>query len=261
MAVLSYELVRSLGIFERRRLVTAAVTVGFVYHVFYEFFDHVGPQLRWWIWNPSAPTNEPLLASVPLGSMVNFALAGPIVLTLLVRLLVSRHREAPTLPTRTLLGRSALVGLLIPLGLVIAGLPVTLAGGFGEKLNHTAQGVVYWTALVVVAAIAIAVLVDAHRSRADTQALDADGHRYLLTHASIWLGAMGVSWMAALPAYFAAVDGITSDGTPIGSLPYALWSLAASLTIAWLALAGWSTVEKASTPDVAAVQEQPAVPT
>jgi hypothetical protein len=33
---------------------------------------------------------------------------------------------------------------------------------------------------------------------------------------------MAVFWLSALPAYLAADDGITSDGTPIGSGPYAL---------------------------------------
>jgi hypothetical protein len=31
-----------------------------------------------------------------------------------------------------------------------------------------------------------------------------------------------VFWLGALPAYLAADDGVTSDGTPIGSGPYAL---------------------------------------
>jgi peptidoglycan/LPS O-acetylase OafA/YrhL len=33
---------------------------------------------------------------------------------------------------------------------------------------------------------------------------------------------MAVIWLGALPAYLAADDGTTSDGTPIGSGPYAL---------------------------------------
>jgi hypothetical protein len=33
---------------------------------------------------------------------------------------------------------------------------------------------------------------------------------------------MAVIWLSALPAYLAARDGVTSDGTPIGSGPYAL---------------------------------------
>jgi hypothetical protein len=33
---------------------------------------------------------------------------------------------------------------------------------------------------------------------------------------------MAVCWISAIPAYLAADDGVTSDGTPIGSGPYAL---------------------------------------
>jgi len=38
----------------------------------------------------------------------------------------------------------------------------------------------------------------------------------------IYLGGMAVIWLGALPAYVAAEDGVTADGTPIGSGPYAL---------------------------------------
>ena len=254
MAVLAYELVRVLGVLERRRLVTAALTVGFVYHVFYEIFDHVGPQLHWWIWNPAAPTNEPLVASVPLSSMVNFALAGPVVLTLLVRLLVSRHPDAASLPTRTLVGRSALAGLLVPLGLVVAGLPVSVVALLGVS-TVTAQGIVYGTTLAVVAVIAIATLVDAARTRASGPAPDLDTRRYLVTHASVYLGALVVAWAAALPGYVSAVDGITSAGTPIGSLPYALACGVAAGATLWLALSrrpdgvGATGVEATASPE------------
>jgi len=33
---------------------------------------------------------------------------------------------------------------------------------------------------------------------------------------------MAVFWIGALPAYFAADNGVTADGAPIGSAPYAL---------------------------------------
>ncbi len=48
---LAYELVRSLGIFRRRGALLGSVAVAFVCQVFYEVFDHLGPQLRWWAWN------------------------------------------------------------------------------------------------------------------------------------------------------------------------------------------------------------------
>jgi hypothetical protein len=36
------------------------------------------------------------------------------------------------------------------------------------------------------------------------------------------LAGMAAFWIGALPAYLAAAGGVTSDGTPIGSGPYAL---------------------------------------
>ena len=258
MAVLAYELVRALGVFERRRLFTAALTVGFVYHVFYEVFDHVGPQLRWWIWNPAAPTNEPMLASVPVSSMVNFALAGPVALTLLVRLLVSRRPDAAHMPTRALVGRSAVAGFLMPLGLVVAGLPVTVVG-LATSADHTAEGVVYWTMLGAVSVVAVTALVDAHRSRTG-EALDLDARRYLITHASVYLGALVVAWGAALPAYASAVDGITEAGTPIGSLPYAIVCFGAACAILGPAVSRRPAVVAAERGDASPVG-RPAVPT
>ena len=257
MAVLAYELVRVLGVFERRRLVTAALTVGFVYHVFYEVFDHVGPQLRWWIWNPAAPTNEPMLASVPVSSMVNFALAGPVVLTLLVRLLVSRRPDAARMRTRTLVGRSAGAGFLMPLGLVVAGLPVTVVG-LVTSADHTAEGVVYWTMLGAVSAVAVTVLVDAYRSRT-TSTLDTGARGYLVSHASVYLGALVVAWAAALPAYVSAVEGLTGAGTPIGSLPYAAACFGVACVILWLALSPRPADVRMERGDALPV-ERPAVP-
>ena len=37
----------------------------------------------------------------------------------------------------------------------------------------------------------------------------------------VYLVVLAVLWGSALPEYFGAVDGVTSDGTPIGNLAYA----------------------------------------
>ena len=39
---------------------------------------------------------------------------------------------------------------------------------------------------------------------------------------TVYLGGMAVFWIGALPAYLAADGGLTTDGTPVGSGPYAL---------------------------------------
>src|SRR5271156_4906968 len=90
MAVLSYEIVRSLGVFQRHGTLVGAVCVGFVHQCFYEVFDQLGPQLRWWLWNPRVKALRPALASVPMVSMTMFATFGPFMLALLVRWLIAR---------------------------------------------------------------------------------------------------------------------------------------------------------------------------
>ena len=56
---LAYELVRSLGIFRRRGALAGSVAVAFACQVFYEVFDHIGPQLKWWAWNHGQPHRQP----------------------------------------------------------------------------------------------------------------------------------------------------------------------------------------------------------
>ena len=71
---LAYELVRGFGIFARRGAAVGALAVAFVAQVFYEIFDHLGPQLKWWAWNhDNVQVNHPMFASVPMNSMLLFA--------------------------------------------------------------------------------------------------------------------------------------------------------------------------------------------
>ncbi|KAB2581650.1 hypothetical protein BS297_29755, partial [Rhodococcus erythropolis] len=60
MATLAFEIVRMLGVFRKYGPLLGAVCVGFVHHAFYEIFDHLGPQLRWWEWSTSNPINQPM---------------------------------------------------------------------------------------------------------------------------------------------------------------------------------------------------------
>lgn len=256
LATLTFELVRLTGVMDRRGPVVSALTVGFTFHVIYEFFDHIGPQLSWWIWNPTAPSNEPFLASVPISSMVNFAVVGPAVLAFLVLVLVGRRNEVAvretgvSLSTRTLVGRGVLAGVVMPIGLVLGGLPATVFRLVGDEVNTTAQAVAYWLILAVTSAVAIHALWDAERARVAVD--DEPAKRYVGIHAAIFLGAMTASWLVALPEYFGAVDGITASGTPIGSLPYAVVCLVASMWLVWFATR--------STPPVPAGEQQERVP-
>ncbi len=223
VATLAYEIVRAFGVFRDRGLVVGAVCVGFVHHCFYEVFDQLGPQLRWWAWNTDNKLNHPMLVSVPMTSVVIFAALGPAVLVLLVTRLVRAGRKysAPGL-----LWRMVIAGALVPIGVAVLSIPFSLFGG--ERPNFTAQAVVFTIELVAIAAVAIPVLLR------QWQAGRSESNRFVVVFGPVYLVVLAAMWLTALPAYFAAADGVTAAGTPIGNLAYAL----VSLVLAALCVAG-----------------------
>lgn len=228
--VLVYEIARVLGVFERHNAVVASVAVGFIYQVFYEIFDHVGPQLRWWIWNPDVETNTPSLGSVPVSSMVIFGVFGAFWLTLLVRLLVARPAGADGgLSGRSLLWRALLAGALVPALISVAGLPTSILATVGPP-DHTVQAIAFAIELALVASVGVWAIAVAWRDGSARSAGRAES-RYVLIHGGLFVVTLVVLWMVALPRYLGAVGGITEDGTPIGSLPYALVCLVVAGTL------------------------------
>ncbi|MDZ4269425.1 MAG: hypothetical protein U1D00_27735, partial [Mycobacterium sp.] len=214
VVTLSYEIVRSLGVFRDRGILLGAVCAGFVHHCFYEVFDQLGPQLRWWSWNTDNALNHPMLAAVPMTSVFIFATLGPIVVTALVVLLVrpGSHRGA-------LAWRIVAAGALTPLGLAVLSIPTSLFGG--ETPDTGAQAVLFTIELALVAVVAVGTLVR-QWSRIRSGAAEAAGPvTFLRVFGPTYLGVFAILWAAALPAYFAASQGVTADGTPIGSLGYA----------------------------------------
>ncbi|HET6710686.1 hypothetical protein [Amycolatopsis sp.] len=210
---LAYEVVRSLGLF-RRGALRGSVAVAFVLQVFYEVFDHLGPQLKWWAWNPgNTVVNHPALASVPLNSMLLFASVSMAAMTYLV----VRLTGGP--PRRRLPLRILLAGVLTPPTMAIAGIPSSFAGD-GTTARAWILGVELGLLWLVGAWIVVAHL----RSGEPGEPLTAFARYY----PALYLGGMAVCWLAALPGYLAAKDGVTADGTPIGSGPYALACFAAS---------------------------------
>lgn len=216
MATVAFEIVRTLGVFRRYGALVGAVCVGFVHHAFYEIFDHIGPQLRWWEWTLDHPMNQPFFASVPLPSVVVFAALWPMSLALCVQLFVGRQVDAGRqFSGPQIVWRTIVIGVLASIGTVILPLPATLVGSLS---NVTAMGVVYALELVVIAVIAVPVLIRQWRQ------LRADGATYsnpvMLRYSVVYLAVMAVLWLTALPAYFGAVDGVTATGDPIGSISY-----------------------------------------
>jgi hypothetical protein len=231
LSQLAYEIVRALGVFRSQGPLAGSVCFTLVYQAFYEIFDHLGPQRKWWAWNLDNPANHPLLASVPLNSMWIFAAVSFGALTYLV----VRFVGVPTWRGRrphglSLVWRTALAGVLAPVAMVVASVPTNLFGG--AQPNVSAQTVVLAVELAALwLAGAFLLLRQLQRNRAGTGPADAaEPTGYLRIFPIVYLLGLAVMWLASLPAYFAASGGITSAGTPIGNLPYVV------LCFAWAAV-------------------------
>ena len=213
VTMLAFEIVRVLGVFRDRGILVGAVCVGFVHHCFYEIFDQLGPQLRWWAWNTDNPLNHPLFSSVPMTSVFIFATLGPAVCTVLVLLLVGRR---PQLSGLGLVWRTLVAGALVPLGVAILSIPSSAFGG--DNPNTTAQAIIFSVELALFALVAAPILVQQWlKARRD----GAQSSDFVRIFGPIYLVVLAVLWGSALPDYFGAVDGVTGDGTPIGNLAYA----------------------------------------
>lgn len=247
MATVSFEIVRRLGVFARYGSFVGALAVGFVHHAFYEIFDHLGPQLRWWEWTLEHPLNQPFFASVPLPSVVVFAALWPTSLAFCVQFFVGRHIDAGrTLGGGQIVLRTVVVGLLAAVGTFILPLPATVSGGVTG--STTVGGVVYALELVALSVVAVAVMVAQWRRLRAAQRPPLGPSGLILGYAAVYLVVMTLLWLAALPAWLGAVDGVTADGDPIGSL----WYTALCLLVAGLSLAAARSVDARQTAGEAA---------
>ncbi|WP_231750719.1 hypothetical protein [Mycobacterium sp. NAZ190054] len=168
---------------------------------------------------------------MPMTSVFIFATLGPVIVTLLVLLLVGRNDGTDG---GGLLWRTALAGTLTPVGLVVLSIPTSLFGGFtGGSPNITAQAVLFTVELAAVAVLAATTLaLQWLRIRAGTTEATAPSV-FVRVLGPVYLAVLALLWASALPAHLDAVDGFTSDGTPVGSLPYA----GAAFAVAALCLA------------------------
>jgi hypothetical protein len=216
---LAYQLVARLGVFERRGRLVGAIAVGFVHQCFYEIFDHLGPQLRWWAWNPRVPYNRVALGSVPLVSMVLFAIVAPAALAYLWRLLVAEPETRGALGGASLAARTLLAGLLAPILLTVVGAPVSLLM-LAPHPRHLLIAACLYAAIVVIGAITAHAFAGAPAPPAPT-ARDRVLDGYPLWHGIAYLAIFGALWLTALPALLAADAGRTADGAPVGNPIYA----------------------------------------
>jgi hypothetical protein len=248
MATVSFEIVRRLGVFRRYGTFVGALCVGFVHHAFYEIFDHLGPQLRWWEWTLDNPINQPFFDSVPLPSVVVFAALWPMSLAFCTQFFVGRHVDAGrTFTGGRLVLRTIVVGVLASVGTFVLPLPATVAGGISGSTD--VAGVVYAVELLVLSVVAAVVLVAQWQRLRAGDPVAERSPTVVFAYAGVYLAVMAVLWLAALPAYFGAVDGVTADGDPIGSL----WYTVACFAVAALSLAAAATVATGAAADPAAV--------
>jgi hypothetical protein len=252
MIVLAYEAVRSLGVFERRGTFIGAVCVGLVHQCFYEVFDQLGPQLRWWAWNPAAKSVHPAVAAVPLTSIVLFATVGPCALVLLARWLA---RRGP-LSGWGIAWRALVAGALVPVAYLVVSIPSGIFGR-GAHPDITAEGVVLSVELGLFVVTGLAVLPGSwRRVRAGELSVPRSAGSYTLIHGGTYLLILAILWITALPAYFGAAGGVTRDGTPTGSLPYAAVALLlAAVAVGLAAVAGG---RRLTAPRPAAPSREPA---
>lgn len=220
MATMAFELVRMLGVFRRYGTFIGAMCVGFVHHAFYEIFDQLGPQLRWWEWSADNEIAKPFLDAVPVPSIVVFAALWPMSLALCVQYFVGRHVDAGRrFGGFDLTGRTVAVGLLAAVGVLLLPIPATIMGIGGN--NWRAAG--YVIELAIIAIVAVVVMTKQWtRLRPRTSARMRHDSRFVRVYAVIYLVVMAILWGTALPDYAGAVDGITANGDPIGNVWYAL---------------------------------------
>ncbi|WP_092808459.1 hypothetical protein [Rhodococcus globerulus] len=254
MATLAFEIVKMLGVFRRYGVLAGAVCVGFVHHAFYEIFDHLGPQLRWWEWSTANPINQPMFDSVPLPSVVVFAALWPMSLAFCVQFFVGRRvDDGQHFTGLQLVWRTIVIGILASVGTFILPLPATVFGAGSD----TVRGVLYAAELVILSVVAITLLIR-QWTRLRTQPSDAPPYtnRFVQYYSVVYLCIMAVLWASALPDFFGAVDGSTSNGDPIGNLWYTL----ACFVVAILCVAATFTVTRrsAAAGDSPSTEEQPA---
>jgi hypothetical protein len=177
--------------------------------------------------------NKPFFDSVPLPSVVVFAALWPMSLAFFVQLFVGRQIEdGRTFSGSQLLWRTIAIGVLASIGTAVLPLPATIAGALSH--NTIVVGIIYSAELAVLAVVATVVLINQwRRSRRD----DSEAVRYsnpaILGYATAYLAVMSILWAMSLPAYFRAVNGVTPNGDPTGSLWYTIGCLvAAGLCIA-----------------------------
>jgi hypothetical protein len=219
LVYLSWMIVERLGIRARhpgvRGALLTAVCLGFVHQSIYEIFDHLGPQRLWWAWDYRESMTRMRLGSVPMSSIVNFALVMPTAFAFLA-LLVLQRRARPTV--RSVLLRAVVVGALTPIVSAPGQLPVTYLDIVDHPYTHVVR-VVLIVMIVVAGLVTLREVLVSWRAPVPGRPVGFLGW-YPLAYVGTYLATFVVLWVWALPQTLGAHNGIASDGRPVGSLAY-----------------------------------------
>jgi hypothetical protein len=102
---------------------------------------------------------------------------------------------------------------LVPVGVAVLSVPTSLFGG--RNPNTTVQAVIFSAELAVIAVIALPTLLRQWHNEHPSP------NRFVSVFGPLYLVILAALWISALPDYFGATNGTTTDGTPIGNLAYA----------------------------------------
>jgi len=207
LTTLAYEIVRDLGVFRYRGALVGSIAVAFVCHVFYEIFDQIGPQLKWWAWNDAnLDVNQPMFADVPMNSMLLFASVSFGAMTYLVVKLVKPGSRGWSLTWRLLLA-----GVLTPPTMAVAGIPSSLVTDVDAKtwVLGIELGLVW---------LAGAWVFVTHLRRRGTEELEPMTP-FARIYPAAYLTVMALCWAVAV------------DGLPVGGVVYALTCIAGAAAV------------------------------
>jgi len=222
----TYLLVKRCGIFDQRfGTVLGAMTGAFIFLPFYQIFDHFGPQFGWWLWDRGNPHLELGIGSVPYGSIVGYSLSGPLALFLLSGFLIwpyVRRRQASQIGWRkrdgaVMAGLTLLAGFLTPLLI-----PWVYPAAYYALITQTPDPAIltglYWAPILAVTTVGVWQLSTQARASQDVPSGENAAVRYSRNFFWLYLLVFTALWLYAAPEYFAAEDGLTARGTPIGSV-------------------------------------------
>uniref|UniRef100_UPI003D930876 hypothetical protein n=1 Tax=Gordonia sp. B7-2 TaxID=3420932 RepID=UPI003D930876 len=235
LSQVAYEIVRALGIFDGSKGSTlrGAVGVALVYQAFYEIFDQLGPQLKWWAWNVDEPfygpdsaklgnpSAVPLMDSVPLNSVWLFASVSFGVLVYFCAKLVADPTRAGNPPRGwSLTWRTVVAGALAVVCMPLFSIPTAVFGR--ENANLTGQTIVLGIEIALLWLVGGYILVTHWwRHRRDPSGTAARTARpFLRVFPVLYLAVLAILWITALPDVIGASDGVTVNDTPTGNLFY-----------------------------------------